>query len=1046
MRRMDMTRNYKAFISYRHLPLDMSVAKRMHRRIEHFVIPKPLRKNGEKKLGLVFRDQDELPISSSLNDNIRTALDSSEFLIVICSPETVKSEWVLREISYFLEKHDRDHVLAVLADGLPDESFPPQITEVRSPDGELLEKIEPLAANIVADSALKRNALFQTESLRILATLIGCPYDALYRREQRYKRRRILAASSVMLALAAVFIGMLLNRNAQIRNQLRLTQENEAIVLSQLAESEYEKGNYHGAVAYAFQAIPSEEGERPYVGKAEWELNQILLPYRQGGMEFDQSFEQDTNIDMVALSDDGTLAFTSDRFGCARCFDTYSGILLWHRQMLTRDSQLGLGLAPILQEDAVLIWEKSGGSVALFDALSGDERWRAENERVIAVEKDLNVFLTIAEDPDTRGTLFRLRNLKDAEMLQRILLPDARIYGSLTASISPKGDFAAAMMHGSLLYPEEDVCSLMLLDLKKGTLTEIDRIEDELNADVELIFTDSNLLLMAYDCYNKGGETRCYDPDTGWGLRWATETRSADNYAQFINGKILMSGDICVLAGREDGVLVGGLFALTKLDMESGELLWRKTFGNHLVTVSSLKNGLSCVMTSDGTFSSMSAGGALGIDVAVKYFSADFTVERGALTGETFDETVAALVCADYPSRVAIVRRKSAPFSSPLEESEMLSKYDYWQTSPSGELLAAITYDFDSRCVTGELWNLVGTKKVRSFSVLLEDMRFPNSYAVTEDGTLIADGCAIDTEDGTLRSLDGNVEIPARYQVQTLSARTTQNGHVLSAVMKRYPGEEGVPVLVWEDGRTLLVQTMAFPGETGLSSEADLLAMGGNGCVLISLKERGKEPQIRYALFDPGSGHWTEIPDPQATVYALAESDNLLAVQTRNGGIKLYDSVSGTELLELQSSLPALSVKKMLFADGDRELLVFSSMGTMAVFDVESGQLLHKSSYSQYGLSFQDIARYDVFVSDKNNCLVIVYDCSHYTEAVTFVLEREKWECIGGFMGVSCYVPSTNEVILNPYLEGVHHMSLMNTQQLRQMAEVFLDRKPIGEG
>ena len=120
----DTVRTYKAFISYRHLPLEKSIAVKLHRRIEHYIIPRELRNNGVKKLGYVFRDQDELPISGSLSENIRQALDRSEFLIVICTPETEKSEWVLREISYFLEHHDRDHVLAVLADGNEKTAFP----------------------------------------------------------------------------------------------------------------------------------------------------------------------------------------------------------------------------------------------------------------------------------------------------------------------------------------------------------------------------------------------------------------------------------------------------------------------------------------------------------------------------------------------------------------------------------------------------------------------------------------------------------------------------------------------------------------------------------------------------------------------------------------------------------------------------------------------------------------------------------------------------------------------------------------------------------
>ena len=79
-------RHYKAFISYRHLPLDMEYARKLHRFIERYTIPAALRKDGAKHPGLVFRDQEELPLSSNLSGSIETALDNAEFLIVICTP------------------------------------------------------------------------------------------------------------------------------------------------------------------------------------------------------------------------------------------------------------------------------------------------------------------------------------------------------------------------------------------------------------------------------------------------------------------------------------------------------------------------------------------------------------------------------------------------------------------------------------------------------------------------------------------------------------------------------------------------------------------------------------------------------------------------------------------------------------------------------------------------------------------------------------------------------------------------------------------------
>ena len=129
-----MDREYIAFISYRHLPLDKEVATQVHRLIERYQIPKELRKNGEKHLGLVFRDQDELPLSNDLTQDIYTALDHSQFLIVVCTPDTPKSLWVQREIQYFIQKHGRNRVLTVLAAGTTAESVPEAITAVYAPD------------------------------------------------------------------------------------------------------------------------------------------------------------------------------------------------------------------------------------------------------------------------------------------------------------------------------------------------------------------------------------------------------------------------------------------------------------------------------------------------------------------------------------------------------------------------------------------------------------------------------------------------------------------------------------------------------------------------------------------------------------------------------------------------------------------------------------------------------------------------------------------------------------------------------------------------
>ncbi|MBR5417306.1 MAG: toll/interleukin-1 receptor domain-containing protein, partial [Clostridiales bacterium] len=123
-----MIDHYNAFISYRHAPLDIKVAEHIHSKLEHFHIPAKIRKKtGMKRIQRIFRDKDELPITSDLTDTISHALMHSDYLIVICSKSTCESTWVKREIELFLKSHSRDHILAVLAEGEPYEVLPEEL-------------------------------------------------------------------------------------------------------------------------------------------------------------------------------------------------------------------------------------------------------------------------------------------------------------------------------------------------------------------------------------------------------------------------------------------------------------------------------------------------------------------------------------------------------------------------------------------------------------------------------------------------------------------------------------------------------------------------------------------------------------------------------------------------------------------------------------------------------------------------------------------------------------------------------------------------------
>ncbi|HHH20455.1 MAG TPA: toll/interleukin-1 receptor domain-containing protein, partial [Nitratifractor sp.] len=212
---MQQDYKYKAFISYSHK--DKAFAKWVHRRIENYKIPKGLR---EKYPHLpkdlkrsVFRDEEELPTSSVLGDNLKYALDNSQKLIVICSPDAVASKWVNEEIRYFKEVHGEHSVLAIIKRGEPkatnsnvydtkQEAFPESLRYVIGEDGALTnEETEPLAGD--ARSYWGREMAL----MKLIAGVLGVDFADLWEREkrERFKRRVMKTFFALLLAGAVVF-------------------------------------------------------------------------------------------------------------------------------------------------------------------------------------------------------------------------------------------------------------------------------------------------------------------------------------------------------------------------------------------------------------------------------------------------------------------------------------------------------------------------------------------------------------------------------------------------------------------------------------------------------------------------------------------------------------------------------------------------------------------------------------------------------------------------------------------------------------------------
>ena len=438
-------RSYIAFISYRHTPLDREAAERVQKKIENYIVPREFREqNGGTKLGLCFRDEDELPASSSLTDSIYYALDHTKFLIVICTPNLPLSKWCEAEIRYFLKTHDRDHILAVLADGDPSESFSPYMLHDYDEKGNIVRDWEPLAANIAGEGHKINNKAFKKEIVRLYAALIGCPFDSLWQREKRARTNRLLTAAALAVAVLAVFLGVVVNRNAQIREaNVRIQEQNDKITAqndelfekneeiqeqndqikeqnekieeqntslqTQLSTAMVDSGrtrleghDIKGALSDALSAV---ENYDPKVcdPRAEKLLADGLGAYKNREIRCSVVYEQTTDITGLYLTDDEKHVLLRDSAGVIRCLDAEDYSVVWTVRTGNPDVIVYTGG----QTDQILYKTEAG--LYCISLQDGAVRWSYEYSRF----RDNN-FQAISDD----GKIFALLDRTGTELGQ----------------------------------------------------------------------------------------------------------------------------------------------------------------------------------------------------------------------------------------------------------------------------------------------------------------------------------------------------------------------------------------------------------------------------------------------------------------------------------------------------------------------------------------------------------------------------------------------------------------------------------------------------
>ena len=200
---------FDGFISYSHAADDL-LAPRLQGAVQSFAKPW-----WKRRALRIFRDQSSLSANPHLWSSITDALDSSEWFILLTSPDAASSRWVDREVAYWLGHRDPGRILPILTDGtiawdeeasrLQGSAVPPSLgrafaNEPRWVDLSWVEDETQLDL---------RNARFRDVVADVASALRGVPKDDLESeevRQHRRTRRTAWGAGILLLVLSAAAV------------------------------------------------------------------------------------------------------------------------------------------------------------------------------------------------------------------------------------------------------------------------------------------------------------------------------------------------------------------------------------------------------------------------------------------------------------------------------------------------------------------------------------------------------------------------------------------------------------------------------------------------------------------------------------------------------------------------------------------------------------------------------------------------------------------------------------------------------------------------
>jgi hypothetical protein len=193
---------YDAFVSYSHAK-DKPIASALQSVVQK--LGKPWYRRRALRL---FRDDTSLSATPHLWPTIEQALGQSRFLILLASPEAAASQWVNKEVAYWLEHKSADTLLIAVTDGALSwdaaaNDFDGHANTPLPPALKGRFAAEPKWVDLTAyrGGADKRDAKFTELAADFAAAIRGMPKEDLLSQEVKQQRRALRLAWSAACAL-----------------------------------------------------------------------------------------------------------------------------------------------------------------------------------------------------------------------------------------------------------------------------------------------------------------------------------------------------------------------------------------------------------------------------------------------------------------------------------------------------------------------------------------------------------------------------------------------------------------------------------------------------------------------------------------------------------------------------------------------------------------------------------------------------------------------------------------------------------------------------